>query len=182
MSIIPGHPNIKQLGFVNPFIFLTVEQSNPETAYHPSRDAKVARTNGAAEFITYVTFNVPDIANFPGADANTKGFVVPLPSSVNTAGSKTVEIFDLQPGVTLPTSMTFDDRLEPNQNLSNVTFGGTNDITPVEMDIFVEVTPNFGGTQAFQVRATGDTALFSFTVNPVDTLPNGIVLVIGNVN
>jgi len=78
--------------------------------------------------------------------------------------------------------MTFDDRLEPNQNLSNVTFGGTNDITPVEMDIFVEVTPNFGGTQAFQVRATGDTALFSFTVNPVDTLPNGIVLAIGNVN
>ena len=182
MSIIPGHPNIKQLGFVNPFIFITVEQANPETEYHPSRDATVARTNGAAEFITYVTFNVPDIGNFPGANANTKGFVVPLPGSVDQSGSKTVEIFDLQPGVTLPTSMTFDNRLEPNENLNNVTFGGPNDVTPIEMDSFVEATPNFGGVQAFQVRATGDTALFSFTVNPVDTLPNGIVFVIANVS
>jgi len=182
MSIIPGNPNIKQLGFVNPFIFITVNGSQPEAVSHPSRDASVGITNGAAELITYVTFNVPDISNFPGANANTKGFVIPLPSSIDQSGSKTVEIFDLQPGVTLPTSMTFDDRLEPNNNLSTVTFGGPNDLTPVEMDSFVEAIPDFGGTQTFQVRATGDSASITFSVNPVDILPNGIVFVIANVS
>jgi hypothetical protein len=182
MSIIPGHPNLAQLGFVNPFIFITVEQSQPETVFHPSRDATVGRTNGSAELITYVTFNVPDIRIFPGANANTKGFVIPLPTSVNQSGSKTVEIFDLQPGVTLPTSMTFDDRLEPNNNLSTVTFGGPNGLTPVEMDSFVQATPNFGGTQSFEIRATGDNAAITFSVNPVDIQPNGVVFVIANVS
>jgi hypothetical protein len=182
MSIIPGHPNITQLGFVNPFLFITVEESQPETAFLPSREATVGRTDGAAELITYVTFNVPDIGNFPGANANTKGFVIPLPSSVNQSGSKIVEVFDLQPGMPLSTSMTFDDRLEPNNNLSTVTFGGPNDLTPVEMDTFVETSPNFGGTQAFQVRATGDNASLAFSVNPADIQPNGIVFVIANVS
>jgi hypothetical protein len=182
MSIIPGHPNITQLGFVNPFLFITVEESQPETAFHPSEEATVGRTDGAAELITYVSFNVPEISNFPGANANTKGFVIPLPSSVNQSGSKTVEIFDLQPGTTLSTSMTFDDRLEPNNNLSTVTFGGSNDLTPVAMDSFVESTPNFSGRQAFQVRATGDNASLAFSVNPVDVQPNGIVFVIANVS
>lgn len=182
MSIIPGHPNIQELGFVNPFIFITVEESSPETAFHPSRDATVGLTNGAAGLITYVTFNVPDISKFPGANTNTKCFLVPLPSSISQSGSKTVEIFDLPPGVTLPISMTYDNRLEPNQNISTVTFGGPNDLTPVEMDNFVEVAPNFGSTQAFQVRATGDNAFISFSVNPVDIQPNGMVLVIGNVS
>jgi hypothetical protein len=179
-SIIPGHPNIKELGFVNPSFFITVKQAQGNTEFHPDHQGSVGRTNGNAELICYVSFNVPDISDFPDADDNTKAFLVPLPNSVS--GSKTVQIFDLQPGFILPTALTFNTRPNPDQNLASVTFGGPTGVQPIEMDTFGGINAKFGEKQEFQVRATGDNASVHFSVNPVDTSPNGMALVIGNVS
>ena len=181
-QLIPGHPNIKQLGFVNPYFFVTVYQSEPDTIFGTNHVADIGRTDGSAERITYVTFNVPPMSEFPGANAETKAFLVPLPDTVDPNGSKVIETFDLQPGFQLPASFTFDTRPEPNNNLASITYGGASGVTPIEMDIFVEDVPNYGGTQAFEVRATGDNANITFSTNPVNTHPNGMVLVIANVS
>jgi hypothetical protein len=179
LNLIPGHPEITELGFANPFIFITVSASTPETPAHPSEQATISKTNGSAESILYVTFNIPDISFFPGATANSKAYLVPLPTSVG--GDNTVEVFSLLPGVnTLPTSITYDGRPSPNLQLSSVTFGGAGGVTPVVYTSFDAVTPNLGGPQSFMVRCTGDNADISFSVSPVDTSPNGMALVIGN--
>lgn len=180
--LIPGHPNIQELGFVNPFIFITVEESKGDIPVHPNEQASVGRTNGSNELITYVLFNVPPISNFPGATADTKCFLVPLPASIDQSGSKSVEVFSLEPGYTLPTTLTFNTRPNPNLQLSTITFGGTTGLVPVEMDIGGQTPCNFGQKQVFQIRCTGDNALLTFNVNPVDTYPNGMALVVGNVS
>jgi hypothetical protein len=179
--VIPGNSNIQELGFVNPAFFITVEQAQPNTPFHPNEHASVSKTDGSAEFITYVSFNVGEMSAYPGATANSKCFVVPLPTTVDQAGSKTVEIFTLIPGETLTTSMTFNDRLNPNNQLSSVTFGGASGVEVISMQNFDPPTPNFGGIQQFQVRCTGDNALITFDVSPVDVFPNGMALVIANV-
>src|SRR5271167_4558221 len=148
--LIPGNPNIQQLVFVNPFFFITVEMSQPNTPFHPKEQAAVGKTNGSAELISYVSFHVPAINGFPGATANTKCFLVPLPNSITESGSKTVQIFSLQPGLILPTTLTFNDRPEPDQQLSTVTFGGPTGLEPVAMENFVEVAPNFSRKQQFE--------------------------------
>ena len=180
--IIPGHPNIQELGYVNPDFFITVRENQPNTIFGTNHVAEIGRTNGSAERITYVSFNVPPKSNFPQANANTKAFLVPLPATVDPAGSKVIETFSLQAGFTLPPTLTFNTRPEPDQNLSSITYGGGNGITPIEMDNFVEVAPNFAGRQAFEIRATGDNAEMTFSTSPVNTSPNGMVLVIGNMS
>ena len=179
--IIPGNPNIQELGYVSPEFFITVEQSQPNTIFNPNEHGQVSKTDGSIEFITYVSFNIPSIASFAGATANSKCFLVPLPDTVDANGSKTIEIFDLLPGETLPTSMTFNGRLNPNNELSSVTFGGAMGLDPMSMENFVETTPNFGGLQQFQVRCQGDDGLITFTLSPVDPHPKGMALVIGNI-
>ena len=180
--LIPGNPNIHELGFVNPFFFITVEESKGNTPFHPSEQATVGRTNGTAERITYVSFNVPPIGNFPGATADTKCFLLPLPDTIDKSGSKSLQIFSLASGFTLPTSLTFNTRPGPDQQLSTVTYGDSNGITPITMENPVKAACHFGGKQEFLVRCTGDNALFTFTTNPINTQPNGMVLVIGNVS
>jgi hypothetical protein len=179
--IIPGHPNIQELGYVSPEFFITVEESQPTTIVNPNEEAQVSKTNGAAEFITYVTFNVPTINSFAGATADTKCFLVPLPDTVDANGSKAIEIFDLLPNATLTTAMTFNDRPNPNNQLNLVTFGGATGVDPVSMENFVQKTPNFGGVQQFQLRSSGDNDLITFTLSPVDPRPKGMALVIGNI-
>ena len=179
--IIPGNPNIQELGFVSPEFFITVEESQPNTIFNPNEQGQVSKADGATEFITYVSFILPYMASFAGATANTKCFLVPLPDTVDANGSKTIEIFDLLPGETLPTSMTFNDRLNPNNELSSITFGGAMDLNPMSMENFVEATPNFGGRQEFLVRCQGDDGLITFTLSHVDHHPKGMALVIGNI-
>jgi len=177
-SIIPGNPNIQELGYVSPEFFITLEESQPNTNFNLNEQRQVSKTNGAIEFITYASFNVPSIASFAGATTNSKCFLVPLPDTIDAHGSKTIEIFDLLPGETLPTSMTFNDRLNPDNELSSVTFGGAMSLRPMSMENFVAATPNFGGLQQFQVRCQGDDARITFTLSLADPHPN---LVIGNI-
>lgn len=166
--LIPGNPNIQELGFVHAAIFITVEQAQPNTIFHPNEHASVGITNGSAELITYVSFNVGEMSAYPGATTNSKCFLVPLPTTVDPTGSKTVEVFTLLPGQTFATSMTYTDRPSPNNQLSSITFGGENGTQVVSMQNFDPPTPNFGGIQQFQVRCTGDNALITFDVSPVD--------------
>src|SRR5438477_11755183 len=88
--IIPGHPNIKELGFVHAAFFITVEEAQPNTPFHPNEHASIGKTNGSAERITYVSFNVGQMSAYPGATMNSKCFLVPLPTTVDSAGSKPV--------------------------------------------------------------------------------------------
>jgi hypothetical protein len=64
----------------------------------------------------------------------------------------------LQAGVPLPATFTFNNRPATNQQLATITFGGAIYVTPTEMDITASDVPNYGGTQAFAIRATADNA------------------------
>lgn len=178
-TLIPGHPNIKELGFVNPTFFITVSEQNGIAGH--SNHATVGRTNGSKEFITYVSFQVPTINHFPGATADSKAILVPLPKAVEPSGSKKVQIFSLQAGVTLPATSTFNTRPGIDQNLSDVIYGGPTGVKPVTMDIFVNVPANFGGKQEFEVRSTGDNSHITFEI-PLGAAPHGMALVIANIS
>ena len=180
--LIPGKPNIQELGYVSADFFITVKQAQPDTPFNPNASASVGITKGSAELITYVSFNVDKMSAYPGATANSKCFLVPLPTTVDPAGSKTVNVFSLIKGQTLATSMTFNGRLSSDNQLSTITFGGANGTQVISMQNFVSSTPNFGSTQQFQVRCTGDNALITFDVSPPGTFPKGMALVIANVS
>jgi hypothetical protein len=180
--LIPGKPNIQELGYISADYFITVKQAQPDTPFNRNTYASVGITKGSAELITYVSFNVGKMSAYPGATANSKCFLVPLPATVDAAGSKNVNVFSLTQGQTLATSMTYNGRLSSNNQLSTITFGGANGTQVVSMQNFGASTPNFGGIQQFQVRCTGDNALITFDTSPGSISPNGMVLVIANVS